>query len=70
MAVSGAHEVSSIQNWDTSSYSKQHGDCIEIGSIGNIVGVRDTKNRGGGVLVFDHSQWSEFVHALHTDFPT
>lgn len=40
--------------WYVSSYSTQtSGNCVETGvGVADWVGVRDTKNRGGGMLPF------------------
>ncbi len=40
------------------------GNCVEVGSAPNLVGVRDTKDRDGGTLAFDRSAWSAFTSAL------
>jgi uncharacterized protein DUF397 len=43
------------------------GNCVEVcgGRDGHrVIGVRDTKNRGGGTLMFDHQTWDEFIRAV------
>ncbi|MGJ7908751.1 DUF397 domain-containing protein [Actinopolyspora sp. H202] len=47
--------------WHTSSYSGNTGNCVEVGNAVNAVGVRDTKNRDGGTLVFTGDQWESFL---------
>lgn len=45
-----------------SSYSKTNGgECVEVGAVTGAVGVRDSKNRDGGVLAFTPEQWSTFA---------
>ena len=48
--------------WRTSSRCS-HGDCVQVGSLpARAVGVRDTKNQGGGPeLVFTPAAWRSFV---------
>jgi hypothetical protein len=47
--------------WRTSSYSNIGGNCVEVAAAGAIVGVRDTKDRAGTVLVFDPAAWRRFA---------
>ena len=48
--------------WRTSSRCS-HGDCVQVGSLpARAVGVRDTKNRGGGPdLAFAAEAWRSFI---------
>ncbi|MEU6267879.1 DUF397 domain-containing protein [Saccharopolyspora shandongensis] len=50
--------------WRKSSYSGGEGNCVEVGSGPGLVGVRDTKDRDGGTLVFSRVQWAAFVSGL------
>ena len=47
--------------WRKSSYSSAEGNCVEVADLRTAVGVRDSKNRDGAVLRFDHSAWAGFV---------
>jgi hypothetical protein len=48
--------------WLKSSLSTYNGNCLEVGRIGNIIGVRDTKDKGRGpVLAFTQDEWSAFL---------
>lgn len=48
--------------WFKSSHSGGGNDCVEIAHLdGGMVGVRDSKNPGGGALVFSPSEWDAFV---------
>ncbi|MGW5647964.1 DUF397 domain-containing protein [Saccharopolyspora sp. NPDC003752] len=38
--------------------------CVEVGGGPGIVGVRDTKDRDGAMLVFPRRQWVAFVSGL------
>ncbi|MGK8503457.1 DUF397 domain-containing protein [Nocardia asiatica] len=48
--------------WFKSTRSAAGNDCVEIAHLdGGRVGVRDSKNPNGGVLVFTPSEWDAFV---------
>ncbi|GAB3413102.1 DUF397 domain-containing protein [Flindersiella endophytica] len=50
--------------WRKSSFSSGgNGNCVEVG-VGSAIGVRDTKDRDGGTLVFATSDWNGFVGAV------
>ncbi|MFE0113049.1 DUF397 domain-containing protein [Amycolatopsis sp. NPDC059019] len=48
-------------DWFTSNRSKETIDCVEV-KLGNIVGIRDSKDRTHGQLTVNGSAW----HALLT----
>jgi hypothetical protein len=54
----GARPVDST--WRTSSWSIS-GECVEVGSVGTEVVIRDSKNRGGSVLSFSATAWERFI---------
>ncbi|MFF7945057.1 DUF397 domain-containing protein [Nocardia gamkensis] len=48
--------------WFKSAHSSAGSECVEIAHLdGGRVGVRDSKNPHGGVLVFTPSEWDVFV---------
>ena len=49
-------------DWRKSSRSGQNG-CIEVAFVDGRVAVRDSKNRGGPVLIFNRHEWEAFVAA-------
>ncbi|EQD84177.1 uncharacterized protein DUF397 [Saccharopolyspora erythraea NRRL 2338] len=53
-----------LSGWRKSSYSGAQADCVEVGSAPGFVGVRDTKDRDGGTLVFQRRKWASFVAAM------
>jgi hypothetical protein len=54
-----------ITNWRKSSYSGNNGgDCVEVGSEPDVVGIRDSKNRPGGYLIVSSQQWTGFVAGI------
>jgi uncharacterized protein DUF397 len=50
--------------WRKSSRSGSTSNCVEVAVDADSVGVRDTKDRGGAVLVFPLPEWAAFVAAL------
>lgn len=47
--------------WRTSSYSNNGGNCVEVATAEDAVGVRDTKDRAGAVLTFTPEAWRRFA---------
>ena len=52
--------------WRVSSWSAG-GNCVEVAGSKTAVFVRDTQNRGRGVLPFPVTAWEEFIKAVRTD---
>ncbi|MGW1679057.1 DUF397 domain-containing protein [Saccharopolyspora sp. NPDC002376] len=50
--------------WAKSSCSGAQADCVEVALEPEVVGVRDSKDRGGAVLTFPRGQWVAFVSGL------
>jgi hypothetical protein len=56
--------------WRKSSYSGGNeggSNCVEVTGAGGLVGVRDSKNRQDGPLLFGAAQWRAFIGELKTD---
>ncbi|MEV4728985.1 DUF397 domain-containing protein [Saccharopolyspora sp. NPDC049426] len=56
--------TSELAGWKKSSYSGVEGDCVEVAVAPEIVGVRDSKDRDGDVLVFPQQRWADFLAGL------
>ena len=53
-----------LAGWRKSSHSGSGHECVEVAPGRELVGVRDTKDRDGGTLVFSRRQWDAFVQKL------
>ncbi|MEU4894225.1 DUF397 domain-containing protein [Streptomyces sp. NPDC044780] len=57
-------------DWLRSSYSVGMNNCVETALLGpDRLGVRDSKNTAGPVLLFTPSAWTSFVEGLKDDGP-
>jgi hypothetical protein len=47
--------------WHKSSASGGTGDCVEVAFVDEGVLIRHSRNPGGPVLSFTHSEWRAFL---------
>ncbi|MGA4538566.1 DUF397 domain-containing protein [Uniformispora flossi] len=61
-------EVASFPDaaWRMSSHTNgEDGNCVEVaGAVPEVVPVRDSKRRGGSVLLFSNSGWTSLVASV------
>jgi len=51
-----------ITNWRKSRQSATSGgQCVEVGCEPGAIGIRDSKNPGGGQLTVNSAAWASFV---------
>jgi Domain of unknown function (DUF397) len=56
-------------DWESATWRKSttssSGGCVEVAMLGEVIGVRDTKDFGTGpTLVFNRREWSAFVEGV------
>ena len=54
----------SYAQWRKSSYSGNTGNCVEVAITESVVGLRDSKDPDGPVLVVTHEEWRGFMVGL------
>ena len=47
-----------------SSFSFSNGNCVEVGKAQGFIGLRDSKDPSGHVLVFTPQEWDAFVKGV------
>lgn len=52
--------------WRKSSHTTDIGQCVEVALTDEAVGIRDTKDRAGGLLAVTAEAWAGFVGRLKT----
>ena len=48
-------------NFRKSSYSQSEAACVEIADFGAGAAIRDTQNRGLGMLLFPSAEWQALL---------
>ena len=64
-SVSDGH-CAEVGAWRKSSRSVGAGECAEVGQDGTEVGVRDSQDPDGAVLVFGPAAWVAFLAGLRS----
>jgi uncharacterized protein DUF397 len=64
MSTFNASKHSIEASWRKSRRSASNTHCVEVTVATGVVGVRDTKDRDGGTLVFTPAQWTSFTASL------
>lgn len=49
--------------WRKSKFSGLNG-CVEIAVLDGQIGMRDSKDRNGPILLFTHAEWDEFLNGV------
>jgi hypothetical protein len=57
--------TAAMANWRKSTASKES-NCAEVGQDGAVVGVRDSRDPDGPVLVFGPTVWVAFLAGLRS----
>ncbi|PKW13204.1 DUF397 domain-containing protein [Saccharopolyspora spinosa] len=64
MSIFHAYQRLSDARWRKSRRSASNAHCVEVAVMTRAVGVRDTKDRDGGMLLFTPEQWTSFTARL------
>ncbi|MER7078368.1 protein of unknown function [Saccharopolyspora kobensis] len=67
MSITRTSRRLSEVRWRKSSRSASNAHCVEVAVTTDVVGVRDTKDRDGGTLMFTPEQWASFTSRLQQD---
>jgi Domain of unknown function (DUF397) len=51
----------------SSQSSTNGGQCVEAGARPGVIGVRDSKNHGAGLIELPTSAWTRFLSALRAE---
>lgn len=57
-------ELFTTTQWFKSKRSSSSQGCVEVALTPSAAGVRDSKDRRGGILVFGAQQWKSFLNTL------
>jgi len=61
----GCVEVATTTVWRKSAHSNSSANCVEVASLDRVVGIRDSKQHGGGpILEFTAAAWNAFLAAV------
>jgi Domain of unknown function (DUF397) len=50
--------------WRKSTRTQQSGQCVEIATVDQVIGVRDSKDPAGPFLVFTRRAFAAFVRGV------
>lgn len=60
-------------DWATVSFRKSSrsstngGNCVEMGALSSVIGIRDSKNHDAGLIKLPASAWAGFLSALRAE---
>lgn len=63
----------SVGDWATVPFHKSSrsstngGNCVEVGAKPGVIGVRDSKRPGAGLIELPASAWTGFLSALRAE---
>ncbi|MDA8369248.1 MAG: DUF397 domain-containing protein [Nocardiopsaceae bacterium] len=53
--------------WKKSSYSRSHGECVEVAELPSGLGIQNSKNPTAGYLSLPAPEWRAFLAAAKHD---
>ncbi|TDV52013.1 DUF397 domain-containing protein [Actinophytocola oryzae] len=64
MTAPGIRDWATVRFCKSSCSSTNGGNCVEIGARFGVIGVRDSKSPGAGLIELPASAWAGFLSAL------
>lgn len=58
------HNDLSHAQWRKSSFSGNSGNCVEVAIVDSVMGIRDSKDPYGSVLVVTRDEWRGFIRRV------
>jgi len=65
MSTSGGTTDFTGAVWRKSTKTQANGQCVEMARVGDVIGVRDSKDPSGPVLAFTVSEFEAFLDGAH-----
>ncbi|WP_080678021.1 DUF397 domain-containing protein [Salinispora pacifica] len=54
----------SCATWRKSTRTQQSGQCVEMARVGEVIGMRDSKDPNGPVLAFATEEFAAFLEGV------
>ena len=50
--------------WRKSAWSQNSGACVEVARVGDVIGIRDSKDPNGPILAFTVQEFEAFLDGV------
>jgi hypothetical protein len=65
MTTFGGSVDFSTASWRKSTKTQANGQCVEVARVGDVIGVRDSKDPSGPMLTFTLAEFEAFLDGTH-----